>query len=394
MHDRQTYSLDQIKDMLLARIEDVVHHYAPPAKGSHTTFGKYYTLNPGRADRSVGSFVVTMTGAKAGKWVDYATKDHGDILDLIGLAIGRPDDARAQLTEARAFLGLETLSPEARRQREQAAARAKRLREEAAAREKVETEGRRRRALSLWLSARESLRGTPAAAYLRYARGIDLAQLGRQPRALRYLERARFVHMDDDTGEIYEAAFPAIASIVVNAAGKPVAVHRTYLAPDPKTGRWGKAPPPRDWPFEARHWKAKKVLGSYAGGWITIANGTGPRGGRGPALSKAAPGQHVYISEGIEDALSTSILLPDARVIAAISLSNLGAVALPACVSRVTLVADLDENDDARNALERAVAQHQKTGREVRLWQNRFGGKDLNDALRAARGSDRKEGAA
>ncbi|MCB1349833.1 MAG: hypothetical protein KDK11_14790, partial [Maritimibacter sp.] len=130
MTGRATYSIDEIKDMLLARIGEVAQHYAPPAKGSHTTYGKYFTLNPGRADRSVGSFWVQMTGAKAGKWRDHATGDFGDVLDLIGLSLGITDPA-AQLKEARAFLGLATLGPDERRARERAAARARAQRAEA-----------------------------------------------------------------------------------------------------------------------------------------------------------------------------------------------------------------------------------------------------------------------
>lgn len=54
-------------------------------------------------------------------------------------------------------------------------------------------------------------------------------------------------------------------------------------------------------------------------------------------------------------------------------------------------MADLDENEAARAALQRAVVAHRVAGRDVRLWQNRWGGKDLNDALRAARGAETKE---
>lgn len=389
MSFRPAYSLDQIKNMLLDRLDQVVAQYAPPAKGSHTTFGKYFTLNPGRADRSVGSFYVHMSGARAGKWMDHATGDYGDVLDLIGLSLGlaAPRDI---LTEARAFLGLDTLGPDERRRREEAAARGKRLRAEAAAREQAERGRKRKRALAFWLSGRESLRGTPAEAYLRDRRGVDLGLIGRQPGSLRYVPVARYYFEDDDTGEVFERDLPALAALVTNRRGQPIACHRHYLALG-RDGLWQLAhkrevadPVP----------KGKLVLGYYGGGWITISNGIGPRGGKGISLMRADPGQHVYITEGVEDALSVMVLLPDARVIAAISLSNIGAVDLPATVSTVTLVADQDEHPDARAALERAIAQHQSAGREVRLWQNLHGGKDMNDALLAARDTHKNEGAA
>jgi len=387
MTTRPAYSLDQIKDMLLDRLDEVVHRYAPPASGSHTTFGKYFTLNPGRADRSVGSFYVHMTGARAGKWMDHATGDHGDVLDLIRLSLGC--DTRAALAEARALLGLDTLGPDARRQREEAAARAKRDRATAARREAEDRDRKRRRAVALWLSGRESLRGTPAEAYLRDRRGVDLARLGRQPGSLRYVPQARYYFEDDDTGEVFERDMPALVALVRNRHGKPIACHRHYLAMG-RDGRWQLAHKPE---VERPVPKGKLALGEYAGGWITISNGL-VDGQKGKPLHHAAPGQYLYITEGVEDALSVMVLLPEARVIAAISLGNIGAVDLPETVSTVTLVADQDENAAAREALTRAIAQHQKAGREVRLWQNLHGGKDMNDALIQARSRDRKEGAA
>ncbi|MFT6668679.1 MAG: hypothetical protein ACJAVZ_000125 [Afipia broomeae] len=130
--------------------------------------------------------------------------------------------------------------------------------------------------------------------------------------------------------------------------------------------------------------KAKKVLGDYWTSSIHIWKGIGPRGGKPGSLRDVKPGAHVFIAEGIEDALSAVVLKPEARVLAAISLSNLGHVVLPEAVSNVTLIADLDDNKTARDELDRAIASHQAAGRTVRVFQNRWGGKDLNDALRAA----------
>ena len=148
--------------------------------------------------------------------------------------------------------------------------------------------------------------------------------------------------------------------------------HRTWLARRPD-GLWDKAPVP----------KAKKVLGDYAGASIHLWRGIGPRGGKGKPLADAPQGSHVFVAEGIEDALSAAIALPDARVISAISLSNFGGVVLPPAVTSVTLIADQDEGEAARKALDRAISAHQRQGRTVRVWRNGEGGKDLNDALRA-----------
>lgn len=388
MAARQTFSLDQIKDMLLARVEAVAHHYAPAAKGSHTHFGKYFTLNPGRVDRSVGSFYVHLTGARAGYFMDHASGDHGDILDLIALACHT--DTSGALREARAFLGLETLDPADRRRREDEAARLKVARRQAEQDERRQVEATRRRAHALWLAGQAQIRGTPAEHYLRNTRGIDLARLGRQPGALRYIAKARYYYEDDETGEVFDRTLPALLAIVTNRHGKAVACHRHFLALG-RDGRWTLASKPE---VADPVPKGKLVLGRYGGGWITVWNGIGPRGGKPGSLLRAPMGQHVYIAEGVEDALSAVMLLPEARILAALSLSNLGALDLPANVATVTLVADLDANEAAQAALSRAIEQHQKAGREVRLWQNRHGGKDLNDALLSAKEHQKKEGAA
>ena len=369
MNARHTYSLDEIKDMLLARVDQVADQYAPPLGGAYTDKGKYFTLNPGRADRRVGSFVIDL---RRGRWNDYATGQFGDLLDLIALSLNL--ELKDALREARQFLGLQHDSPEDIARRKAAAAEAAKRREQAERDWQAKAEKTRARAHALWLSGREQLRGTPVDHYLQTARRVDLARLGRTPRVLRYVPECFYRHVDDETGEVFEGRYPAMVALVQDVKGRAIACHRTWLAIN-ADGRWDKAPVP----------KAKKVLGLYGGGHIPIWKGTGPRGGKPAPLTQAPPGQHVYISEGIEDAMSAVDLLPDIRVLAAISLSNMAAIELPACVDRVTLIADQDQGDGPRAELDRAVATHQAAGREVFIFRNRWGGKDLNDALRAAR---------
>lgn len=369
--------------MLLAQLDSVVAQYAPAAKGSYIAFGKFFTLNPGRADRSVGSFCITMGGEKAGSWVDYAVGDvpgqgYGDVLDLIALSLGC--DMKAALSEARTFLGLQTASPADRARRLAAAEDAKRRRKEQEIRDQDRKTRRSKAAVALWLGGREQLRGTPVDYYLRNQRGLDLNRLGRQPGVLRYVPVCKYYREDDQTGEVIETTYPAMVALITNKAGQNVAVHRTYLALD-EHGRWDKAPVP----------DPKKVLGEFSGASIHLWKGIGPRGGKPVGLRYAPAGTRVLIAEGIEDALSAVFLMPHERVLAAISISNLGNVVLPATVTDVTLLADLDENDTARAQLDRAVKAHQDAGRTVRVFQNKWGGKDLNDALRAAQS---QEGAA
>lgn len=377
---RQQVSIEDIKDGLLARLDVLVHQLAPPAPDSYTTRqDRYFTLNPGRADRSVGSFCVTMSGPKAGRWQDYASGDHGDILDLVALAINT--DGPGAIRWARAWLGLEHESPEDRRRREEAAARMKAQRADAARRQ-AEADARRRKvAEGIWLSAREDLRGTPVDHYLR-GRGIDLQALPHPPRAIRYHAECRYYWTEDltdpATGEVRTVSrhrpLPAMVTAIARGRGI-IDCHRTYLALD-DAGAWVKAPLP----------DAKKVLTDYTGGSIRLSGEAGPRGGF-IRLRQAPEGARVYVTEGIENALSLMMIralrgLPPAFVVAAGSLWNMGHVELPQAIGEVVLAADNDGHAEARAALDQAVRFHQAAGRTVRVWRSDVPGEDLNDALK------------
>lgn len=388
---RQTYSIDEIKELIIARMGEFAYHYARPAKGSYEDKGKYFTLNPGRADRSVGSFVIHLTGRKAGKWEDFATGQHGDVFDLIGLSLGLGQMVD-QLREARSFLGLRTDSPEEARQREVALAAARERRRAAQEAARRDMDRASRRAEAMWLAAEPSIKGTPVDHYLK-ARGIDLATIGHQPRALRYLAKCRYSFEDKSTGELIEFDAPAMLAAMTNLAGRIVAVHRTWLAIDPNTGRWGKVKIPHP-SAEGQFLPAKKVYAWGEGCAIRLSSGLGPKGGKGAPLNRCPPGTKVYIAEGIETALSARILRPEARVLAAYSLSNMGKVGLPPGVTEVVLITDHDLADQARAQLEEAIRQHQAEGRTVRVWKSDRPGEDLNDALMRALAEEQKEGAA
>jgi hypothetical protein len=361
---RQAYSIEEIRALLTDRAEDVAQRYAP-APGSYTDGHDFWTLNPGRPDRKIGSFVIHTSGPRAGTFKDFASGHGGDLIDLIALALGCP--VPEALREARRFLGLAHEAPEdiARRKRALAEAEARRRAAEA---ERAAADAKRARlAQALFLSARPDILDTPVGAYLR-GRDIDLAQLPRLPAAIRYLPDCLWQEVDPETGEVREARLPAMVAPMVRGS-EIVALHRTYLAIG--AGGWGKAPVPRP----------KKVLGRTGGAAIRIWAGIGPQGGKPVPLNQAGPGQHVWISEGIEDALCAALALPEARVLAAYSLGNIARIDLPANVATVTIVADRDPSPDAQEQLRRAVEAHRRAGREVRVWQAPAGtgAKDLND---------------
>lgn len=298
----------------------------------------------GGVDGSAGqSLAVHLSGERAGVWHDFATGEAGDALDLVA-ATRFPGDLKAALAWARNWLGdREHLPPPARRASSEAASGAVL---------------HRQRALALFLAAREGIAGTPVALYLA-GRGIELAELGRTPRALRW-------HPEVWCSEAGRP-LPAMLAAITDGLGRHVATHRTWIARD-ADGAWRKAP--------LR--EPKKTLAPYAGGFIPLWRGAGGR-----PLRAVAPGETVAIAEGIETALSVALACPELRVLAAVALANMGRVELPAAVAHVILCADNDaDNLKAAALLARAADRFAAEGREVRIARPPVG-KDFNDTLRA-----------
>ena len=308
---------------------------------------------PSRWGGSARSLSVHLVGAKAGIWKDFATGDkRGDALDLVAELVTNGDKARA-IRWARAWLGVEAGGP----QEAHAAARQAQLaKAEGARRDAEERERRRRAAVRMFLSAVPNLAGTPAALYLA-ARGIDFAELGRQPRSLRFAPAL----LNTESGR----EWPALVAAITDAAGTHVATHRTWLAED-RRGVWRKAP--------VRY--PKMSLGPVTGGTVRLW-----RGASGKPLAQAPEGETVAIAEGIETALSVAIACPELRVLSSVSVANMPNVVLPAAVRTVIICADNDRPDSAAaRALEQAVAHFASDGRVVRVARSPIG-KDFNDAI-------------
>jgi hypothetical protein len=300
------------------------------------------------------SMAVHLTGPKAGVWCDFASGQAGDALGLVSAVLFN-GDVRQAMAWARRWLGLGHDAPRTTPAERQAADE---RREAEAARE---AEARRRAAVRLFLDGHECIANTPAGDYLA-ARGINLAELGRQPRCLRFHPSAWCAEAG--------TRLPALLAAITDADGRHVATHRTWLARD-ASGAWGKAPL-RD---------PKKTLGSYAGGCIRLW-----RGATGRSLSDAQPGETVAIAEGIETALSVAVACPELRVLAAVSLANMGRLILPPQITTVTLCADDDgDNQAAAELLTRAAERFAREGRAVRIARPPQGHKDMNDALTGKR---------
>lgn len=295
------------------------------------------------------SLAVCLRGPKAGVWCDFATGEAGDALDLVA-ELRTGGDLAAALAWARQWLHMpaaERPMPPARRS--------------TVPMPKADAEARQAAALRLFIEAQPQLAGTPAEAYLR-GRGIDLAELGRQPRALRF-------HPACPCREAGRK-LPALLAAIVGADGAHIGTHRTWLGQD-AAGAWRKA----------RLDHPRKVLGAVRGGTIRLWRGASRR-----PLREAAPGETVVLAEGIEDALACALLAPEWRVLAAVSAANMRAIELPPAIGSVVIAADNDPpGSAAQAAIAAAMARFIGEGRCVRVARSPRG-KDFADALAASAG--------
>jgi hypothetical protein len=203
--------------------------------------------------------------------------------------------------------------------------------------------------------------GDPAYRYLSETRGIDLAALDRMPGALRYCRALN----NTEAGR----PFPAMVAAVTGAGSRFLTIHRTWLERQ-SDGRVSKAPLA----------EPKKVYSASKGGTIRLA-----RGASGKPWKDAPLGDVLGICEGIEDALTYALAVPEHRVAAALNVGNLAHLRLPPAIGTVVIAADNDPpNSPAELALRRAVARFLGEGRQVRIARCPPGVKDLNDLLREA----------
>jgi len=344
-------SIDELKALGGAQIRAIAAECLPNGRPD----GIYWRTGS-IADEPGQSLAVTLDGADRGLWCDHAAsgpEGGGNVLQLIAWTrFG--GDIKAAIAWLKSFLGLDGLDPG---RLATVRAQARRQAVDGAEKQARQREDRRRSAHALFLSA-APIAGTPAELYLR-GRGIDLRILGRAPGSLRF--RA------DVYNKEAARALPCLLAAVVDLDGRHIATHRIWIAPDSKGG-WTKAD------LE----NAKMALGSFAGGFIPLWKGRCPK-----AMGELAPGTDVYVSEGIEDGLSTACASPEQRVIAAVTLGNIGKLRLPEGMGRLIIVGQRYKPGPETDALEAAIVAQQAGGRDVWLTPPPAGFKDVNDALRA-----------
>ncbi|KUR80925.1 toprim domain-containing protein [Novosphingobium sp. FSW06-99] len=322
-------------------------------EGSHLCAGSI-AGEPGQ------SLKLAIRGDSKGWWRDYAGTDGGDMLDLIMATQGCRSKGEA-VAIAKQWLGKDDDFGRVRHappSADELAARAERLRliqEREAAKAAQTRTAKIKGARALYLHAlARGIAGTPVEAYLQ---GRGLRAGDRWPGALRF-------HPEVYNKELGDKA-PAMLAPMFLADGTHVATHRTWLQPCARRG-WTKLDVG----------SPKMVIGPMRGAFVPIN-----KGASGKPMSAMPEDEPVYMTEGIEDAIVVRMARPEARIICAVNLPNMGMVVLPAAARRLTIVADRDTKPTAIDALERAIAAQQARGLDVRLVMPPVGFKDLNEWL-------------
>ncbi|MBZ9857487.1 toprim domain-containing protein [Mesorhizobium sp. CA13] len=265
--------------------------------------GHYWVVGDVRNTPGRSMFVRLEDSPKgpAGKWVDAATGEHGDLLDVIRESCGLLR-FKEIADEARAFLSMPLPGPTP-----------------AAIRQPAPPHRSPVAARRLFGMSRP-IAGTLVQLYLR-ERGItDLRGTGN----LRF--HPRCYYRPDEHSPI--ETWPAMIAAVTDLDGRISGVHRTWLDPT----RRDKAP--IDTP--------RRALGDLLGNAVRFGIG----------------GEVLAAGEGIETVLSIRQVLPDMPMLAALSAAHLAAIHFPDTLRRLYILRDDDSaGDRARDRLvERANA--------------------------------------
>jgi Toprim domain len=321
---------------LASEAEAVCRHYLSNGRRA----GRYWLVGdvantPGR------SLFVRLHGSDcgvgaAGKWTDAATRQHGDLLDLIALNRGLTRFADT-MDEARAFLCLPHDTSEHEHDFRPAGLGSSHARRSSRSTDPSDA-ARRLFAIS------QPIHGTRAEHYLRN-RGITSL---RGTASLRFHPRCYYRRHEEARTEIW----PAMIAGVTDLAGDLTGVQRTWLDP---SGR-GKAaiPAPR------------RAMGHLLGHGVRLGPTTGS------AFDAMAAG------EGIETMLSLRCIMTTLPMTAALSAAHLAALQLPPALRRLYIARDLDPAGEIATA--RLADRARDGGIEVLVLSSRLG--DFNDDLR------------
>jgi hypothetical protein len=360
--------LDDVKEMLKMRIEDLCRKLLPDGKRD----GRFWlSYNPvtGDYDRSTPELKVPLN-RDIGAWKDWRSGEKGDVIQLISYIKGL--DFKETMRWARDFLGLAQMGAADRRALEQ------RMRQQRADSDKRSDDDRKRQILAaerLWyegqiVGARSAAEAHAWGYFLK--RGCDLRNVKNLDEATfrfsastEWWKGAEWRHQGHLRIKTKDGpSFPAVHSAMRGPLGQILSCHVTWLDPI--------------LPAKAPVSPAKMMFGPSKGAMIRLTHG--PEGVPPEMATQATP---VVICEGIETGLSLAIAIPEARVWAAGSLSNMGNAPVGMdCVGAIVVARDNnDGNDQAQKQLAGAIGALTAAGKPVQVIASHVGD-DFNDLQR------------
>jgi hypothetical protein len=313
-----------LSERLAQNAQAVCRHYLPAGRRE----GRYWMVGDvdGAPGRSLYVRLFETERGAIGNWVDAATGEHGDLIDLIRLN-QRHGRLAETIEEAERFLSLPLPADDEARNR--VPGPPVRAGSPAAARR--------------LFAASKPIIGTLAASYLQ-SRGVThLADLP----ALRFHPLCYYRPNDDDVPGTL-GAFPALIAAVTDDDGTQTGTHRTWL------GASGS--------MKATVASPRRAMGNILGNAIRF----------GHAQDVIAAG------EGIETMLSLREVLPTFPLAAATSSTHLAAILFPPSLRRLYVARDRDAAGDVAYAI--LTARTQAVGIELRPLMPALG--DFNDDLR------------
>ncbi len=315
----------ELSERLAQSAQAVCRHYLPAGRRE----GRYWMVGDvaGTPGRSLYVRLFETERGAIGNWVDAATGEHGDLVDLIRLnqQHGRLSDT---IDEAERFL---SLPPSASDDASTAPAFVKPARSGSSA------------AAKRLFAASKPLTGSLAASYLR-SRGITRAS---NLPALRFHPRCYYRPNEDDVPGT-PGAFAALIAAVTDNEGMQTGTHRTWL--DSSGGMKAKVASPR------------RAMGNILGNAVRFGQA-----------------EDVLIAgEGIETMLSLREVLPTMPMAAATSSAHLAAILFPPTLQRLYVARDRDAAGDAAFGI--LADRAQAAGIELVSLMPELG--DFNDDLR------------
>lgn len=284
----------ELSQRLAQNVQAVCRYYLPSGRRE----GRYWMVGDvaGAPGRSLYVRLFETGRGAIGNWVDAATGEHGDLVDLIRLN-QRHGRLAETINEAERFLSLppsasgdtSTSTTFAKPARAGSTSAAKRL-----------------------FSASKPLTGSLAASYLR-SRGINRAF---DLPALRFHPRCYYRANEDDAPGT-PGAFPAMIAAVSDNDGVQTGTHRTWL--DPTGVKKAEIASPR------------RAMGNILGNAVRF--GTADDG--------------LIAGEGIETMLSLHEVLPTMPMAAATSSAHLAGILFPPTLRRLYVARDRDAAGDA-----------------------------------------------